>query len=351
MCRARGLRLISGNRLPHHRDRRHWLYGARGMARQVPVCPESHAPAPPQVTEPGLYSLRPEHYHADPVPGGSLSSGGARRMLPPSCPARFQAYIMQPYRSRPMELGIAAHRLVLGTGPDIDVLMFPDYTAKAAQRAAADSRVAGRVPVLSREWDQIRAMRDAIAGSPETGDLLGAAADRGTSEAAIFWTDPGTGGWCRTQLDWLPHPHAMRRAVIIDYKTTVSADRSAIEREISNYGYHQQADWCLRGVDALGLADWSPDPAVFAFIFQEKTPPYLTRLVQLDAEAMMIGRERNDLALRRWAQCRETGEWPGYGGGTMVASLPRWAPGQHRAQMAELEIELGDEADEPAAWQ
>lgn len=38
------------------------------------------------ITEPGVYDLPAEVYHADPVEGGSLSSTGARKLLPPSCP-------------------------------------------------------------------------------------------------------------------------------------------------------------------------------------------------------------------------------------------------------------------------
>ena len=44
-----------------------------------------------ELTEPGQYGgVTPEVYHADPVFGGSLSSSGARALLPPSCPALFR---------------------------------------------------------------------------------------------------------------------------------------------------------------------------------------------------------------------------------------------------------------------
>jgi len=34
-----------------------------------------------QVTAPGVYDIPAEAYHADPVPGGSLSASGARDLL------------------------------------------------------------------------------------------------------------------------------------------------------------------------------------------------------------------------------------------------------------------------------
>ena len=42
------------------------------------------------VDEPGVYDgLDEAAYHADPVPGGSLSASGAKLLLPPSCPALY----------------------------------------------------------------------------------------------------------------------------------------------------------------------------------------------------------------------------------------------------------------------
>jgi len=37
------------------------------------------------ITEPGVYALPADVYHADPVAGGSLSSSGAKKLL--ACPA------------------------------------------------------------------------------------------------------------------------------------------------------------------------------------------------------------------------------------------------------------------------
>src|SRR5258708_26204894 len=38
----------------------------------------------------GVYGIPADAYHADPIEGGSLSSSGARRLLPPGCPALFR---------------------------------------------------------------------------------------------------------------------------------------------------------------------------------------------------------------------------------------------------------------------
>ena len=74
---------------------------------------------------------------------------------------------------------------------------------------------------------------------------------------------------------------------------------------------------------ALGLDD---DPA-FVFIFQEKNPPYLVNVVQLDDEAMEAGRQRMRIACEMFHGCTETGIWPGYCDYNQdpdVISLPPW---------------------------
>src|SRR5207244_1704033 len=50
----------------------------------------------------------------------------------------------------------------------------------------------------------------------------------------------------------------------------------------------------------------------FAFIVQEKEPPYIVTVIELPAELVDIGRARNQRALERFRDCTESGLWPGY---------------------------------------
>ena len=56
----------------------------------------------------------------------------------------------------------------------------------------------------------------------------------------------------------------------------------------------------------------------------EKTAPYLVSVVELDEEAVNIGRALNDRAKRIYRECVETNTWPGYPTAEPV-SLPLWA--------------------------
>ncbi|MYZ37506.1 hypothetical protein GT002_20975 [Streptomyces sp. SID4917] len=258
-----------------------------------------------------------EEYHAD---RGSLSSSGARLLLPPSCPALFRHAQDTPQEpKKTFELGTAAHKLVLGEGPDLVRIDATEWRSAAVKADVADVRAAGGVPLKPAEYEQVHAMADALRHHPVAAALFDPA--RGRPEQSLFWRDRPTGVMRRARFDWLPQPRT-GRLIIPDYKTCRSAEPAALARAVEEYGYHQQADWYRSGAKALGLAD---DTAAFVFVCQEKTAPYLVSVIELDANAMRIGAARNRRALQIYADCVETGHWPGYSDDIAYLSLPFWA--------------------------
>ena len=267
------------------------------------------------VTEPGVYEMDDTTYHGDPVaPPGSLSSSGARRLL--HAPALFHHDRTHPRPpSKAFNIGHAAHAVVLGFGPEVVVIDARDYHTKAAQQQRDDALAAGEVPVLAHEWAQVNAMAQALREHQVASALFDP--DHGAPERSLFWWDNGVARRCR--LDWLPEPTA-GRLIVADYKTTVSADPSKFSRSAADFGYHQQHAWNLDGIRALGLAD---DPA-FVFVNQEKEPPYLVSVVELDAEAVRVGDLLNRRALEVFAECCATDTWPGYSPDIEPVELPFW---------------------------
>ena len=215
-----------------------------------------------------------------------------------------------------MELGTAAHKLVLGKGAELVVIEAENYRGKAAQECAKDARAAGKVPLLPHEHEQVQAMAAAIREHPVAGALFDP--EHGDPEQSLFWQDAEFGIWRRARLDWLPRPAGYgRRMVVPDLKSCTSAAPAAIAKAVANLGYYVQAAWYVDAVEALGLAD---DPA-FLLVFVETAPPYLITVAQLDEEAMAIGRRRGAEACERFRDCTECGIWPGY-------ELPGYAPGE-----------------------
>lgn len=275
------------------------------------------ASAPAAGFAPGLYPDLPiETYHGDRM---SLSSSGARKLLPPSCPALFRYEQDHPQPSKKtFDIGNAAHKVVLGEGPELVVIDADRWDTNAAKAAVADVRAAGGVPLKRGEYDQVLDMADAIRRHPVASALF--APESGQPEQSVFWTDGPTGITRRARFDWLPDPRA-GRLIIPDYKTCRSAEPSALARAVDEYGYHCQDDWYRAAARA---ADLGEDPA-FVFVCQEKTAPYLVTVIELDSAARRIGAARNRRAIETYARCTETGYWPGYSDDITYLSLPVWA--------------------------
>ncbi|MFI0236374.1 PD-(D/E)XK nuclease-like domain-containing protein [Streptomyces sp. NPDC016845] len=269
------------------------------------------------ITEPGIYDLTNDEYHAD---RGSLSSSGARMLLPPSCPALFRHAQDTPQEpKKTYDLGSAAHKLVLGEGPDLVRIDAEEWRSASVKAEVAAVRDEGGIPLKPADYQQVHDMADALRRHPVAAALFDPA--RGKPEQSLFWRDRPTGVMRRARFDWLPDARS-GRLIIPDYKTCRSAEPRALARSVEEYGYHQQDDWYRAAARSLDLAD---DSAAFVFVCQEKTPPYIVTVVEMDAEARRIGAARNRRAIETFAECTASGVWPGYSDEIAYLSLPTWA--------------------------
>lgn len=265
------------------------------------------------ITEPGIYDIPNNEYQKHPA----LSSSGARKLLPPSCPAIFDHERRHgEERRREFDIGTAAHTLLLGSGPQPHVIGATSYKTKAAQQERDAAYARGDVPLLPSEFDAVQQMVALVRAHPIASELF---AD-GVAEQSLFWTDVETGVECRARPDWL-RPDGM-----VDYKTTTSVAPGHLAKAVAEYGYHMQADWYGDGAAILGLL---PEDAPFRFVFQQKTPPHLIAVVELDETALDIARDRNNLAREIFRDCTDAGIWPGYSDDIETVSLPAYEVRRH----------------------
>lgn len=263
------------------------------------------------VTEPGVYlDMDEQAYHSSPA----LSSTGARAIL--KSPARFQWEREHPVFKDVFDVGSALHTLVLGTGWEVDVLDFDDWRTKAAQAAKAESRAAGRIPLLVKDFEPVKAMALSVLAHPTARGLF----ERdGAFEPSLFADDPATGVPMRCRFDFLPDL-TDDTTIAVDLKSAISADPDDFGRDAAKFGYDVQDCW-YRNVLRLARGDVDIE---FAFVVVEKSAPYLVSVVQLDAEFEVIGAQRVRRAIDVFAECQASGEWPGYGEGTHFVGPPRW---------------------------
>jgi hypothetical protein len=274
------------------------------------------------ITQPGIYDIPIELYHADPCETPSISATGMHKLVN-DCPARF--WFDNPRlnskaertATKAMNLGRAAHDWLLqGEIFEEGISVMPpelDLRSNAGKAFAAQAEGEGKTLIRSHEFEQIKTMKEALQRS----DMVRLALSAGQVEQSLFWQDEETGVWLRCRPDFLPD--AMR--FIPDYKTAVSCTPADFARSVTTYGYHIQAAHYLAGIEAVTGAK----PDAFFFIVQEKTAPYLVSLITLDEIAIHYGQLLARRAIRLFADCLERRRWPGYDGNVNTVGLPGYA--------------------------
>lgn len=266
-----------------------------------------------------IHDMDDETYHGDPVPGGSLSSSLARR-LTEHVPAKAIATHRNRKPTASMNLGKAAHLHALGAGPELVVWEHDGRTkaGKAERAERADDIASERVvAVTEAERDQVLGMVEALRANPEVTAML----DSGEPEVSAFWTERGV--WCRARFDLIG-------PLAYDYKTTDDASARGFEHAMTDYGYHQQAEFYQRGLRALGH---SAGDAPMRFICQEKREPYLVQIHTCDDLSMEIAAALNDRAIDIYAEAMRSGEWVGY---PSLHAAPTSLPSRYFYRYADL---------------
>ena len=300
-----------------------------------------------KITENGMYDMSIESYHGDPCDGPSISSSGLRTIFrEDEGPAHY--FVHSPYNPDRLEreeteafrFGRAAHHLFLGekdfrkffTIQPAELDGEPWHGNRTSCKKWLAARAAEKITVLKgKDVEHIRGMAASIERHPFAKDIL-----RGQIERSLIYKDPGTGIWVKSRPDAIPNDSGD----FGDLKTTASVGYDAIQRTIHDMGYHQQGA-LLRSAARVVLG---MEMQSFTLVFIEKTPPYSIRVVTLRPEDLDRGQEANELALRYFKKCLETGFWPGPGGTQSDAQyigLSDWQMKMHdlRTMMLRQEIE------------
>lgn len=291
------------------------------------------------ITLPSIVDALPDDvYHADPIPGGSLSSTGAR-ILAKEPPARFDYWrrTAQPPK-KTFDLGHAVHSLALGYGLGIAVIPEEALSksgtigTKDARKFIEQAHADGLVPMKAAEAATAQQMADQLLMHPTAGPLLSGA---GKPEQSLFWRDPATGVACRARIDWLPPVGKSGRIINCDLKTARDASADGFAKAIGEHGYHQQAAHYEDGLLALTGAE----TAASVWVVIESTAPYLVAVHQAPIVDLGRGRALNDRARRLYAACTASGVWPGYPTGVQMTAVPTYT-----ARTEEELLEEGEQA-------
>lgn len=285
----------------------------------------------------GVAQISPEAYHADEhTPSPSLSSSLARTLINKTplhawaASPRLQREFPDvggipaaPKETDAFDIGRVCHAILLGRGESIDVVVADAWTTKAAKAQRAESREAGRTPILLAQYDAARAMADiARAKVAEAGLEI----DPARSEMPAYAVIDGVR--CRALIDNAP---AWPSSPLLDYKTCEDASPEACLRSVQSYGYDFQWQWYREVWKAA-----TGETRTLIFLFQEKAPPHSCQIVELydgrgEGDWSEDAAEKCAEARRIWLACLETGQWPDYP--TRIATL--YAPQFYRNRWAD----------------
>lgn len=168
----------------------------------------------------------------------------------------------------------------------------------------------GLTIITADEHEVASSIASAVLHHPIASELLSG----GVTEHAVRWIDHGTGIACKGRID------CYSRGCLIDLKTTRSVDGRRFGAEAARFAYPQQMAHYEAGV-RLGM---QADVERVILIAVEKTAPYDVGVFEIDPIARQLAAEEVAQLLRRVAECRASGEWPGRYTEIQALQLPAW---------------------------
>lgn len=272
---------------------------------------------------PELLRISNEEYHSD----TSRISNSGISLLHSKTPAHYYARYLAPDRephapTPAMELGTLSHTAILEPHEMKAWVPMPKFklNTNIGKAGLAEFLEAneGKKCVPGEDYETVSRMRDAVLAHPAASWLLNIGGSR-IVEGTAHFTEPETGVACKVRPDLLTRPEADLWNV--DVKSTEDASPEEFARSAVKFGYTRQGPFYLDGVTlATGIR-----PAGFGFIAVEKRPPYGVAVYYLSEAALEFGREEYLRQLRIYAECRRSGNWPGYPPAFQELVLPKWA--------------------------
>lgn len=224
--------------------------------------------------------------------------------------------------------GSAAHSLLLDSREEIAVLDFKDRRTNAYKDAENVAREAGKIPMLSKDYDELIEMHGQALSqldALECGNPFAV----GSPEVVIRWKEEfSIHGkvytiWCRAKMDWL-NPEIEN---LYDVKTSEGSmnPKTWMKWRMWDQGAPYQSAMYRRGIRRLSylgkLKMHDPD---FLFLLVESKPPFCMSLVNTPSDLMPPHSTKTAdqillEAMVKWDQCREENNWPGYETSVVVA--------------------------------
>lgn len=212
-----------------------------------------------------------------------------------------------------MNFGSACHAYILEPKTYLQEYITKPEGMSFATKDGKSWRSEQTAKIISKaDEDAFDGMSESIASDPIAGAFI---KTKGRCELSLFDDIDGTP--VRARFDKLTNEN-----VIVDLKTTISAQPFKFVRQAFFLGWHIQAAWYCDMLSRAGM-----EMAGFVFIAVEKDPPYAVLCAEFDSLSLQKGRNEYERLLELYDKCHKEQRWPGYVDQKIPyqMTLPKWA--------------------------
>jgi exodeoxyribonuclease VIII len=169
---------------------------------------------------------------------------------------------------------------------------------------------------LLGDVENLRGMSSSIRASKAASQLLDCA---GHNEVSALWKDEETGLFCKARFDrYLPK--FSNRQFIVELKS---------DRDVSEWSFGKTVDsrlYCAQAASYRhGLETITREKSGHVFIAVENFAPFDCHTFILDDPDFQTGLLAYRSMLKRYAECKASGKWPGYEDKVKVLRMPDYA--------------------------
>ena len=249
-------------------------------------------------------------YRAHPA----LNYSSAKSLL--KSPKHFQAALNRKFEpSREMIIGSAVHSIVLEGKQPSYIVRPADLDLRTKEGKAWRDKHAGMEIVTPDEDSSVRNAVKAVRENADAQYLLKLCQKR---EVGIVQTYRNIE--IKGKLDAYGCDEA-GKVIILDLKTSSSADPEDFGRKVFGLKYAAQCAWYE---SLLSLELGLEEPPAWFWMVVETQEPFDVVLYQPPEEALEIGRAQMKHCIDTYKTCLATGKWPGYAKGIIQLETPVW---------------------------
>jgi len=220
-------------------------------------------------------------------------------------PAHYQAALKNRILPTPaMEMGTALHALSLDGEEAFNgqYVKKPDNIKLTTKEGKEWKASIGRKKVLSTggkddPWNSVQGMAESLRRlawfDPAQADYIK------HNEVSVYWDWLGVS--CKARLDRV----LIEEGIVLDLKTTDSIEPEIFTKKVVGLGYDFQAAYYAKAAEAA-----YGKPFKFIFVAVERKAPYTVDLFEVTPDMMEEGLYKCEKALKLYAECDASGEWP-----------------------------------------